>query len=439
MRDRWRPSAPRRARAAGLLLVSVLAPCGAPGATRAQAPAAPTARVSFDEAVRRALARNPSVATAAAGIIRAEGLLGEARAVIGPQINASVTTTTLNTGVEFSGVTVTPRNQVSVAGTAQVPILAAAAWARRAQAQDTYDIAELTLAETKRQTALAAADAYLTIVALHHVADADIRARDVAKAHFDLATELENKGSGSHLNTLRAQAQHMADEQLVEVAQLRLYRAQEALGVLMVANGPVDAADEPALAVPPIGTEETTNLVQLRADLKLFSAEQLAAERVVRDTSKEYWPTVNALFQPQSVYPGQFFLPQNSWRFLLQMEVPLFDFGQRASLRVQRQAAFDAARATYSGALTQASSEVRAAREAIASAERTLIASRAAADEAQQVVGITNVAFRSGAATNIEVIDAQRSARDADTAVAAVEDSLRRARLELLVALGRFP
>ena len=52
---------------------------------------------------------------------------------------------------------------------------------------------------------------------------------------------------------------------------------------------------------------------------------------------------------------------------------------------------------------------------------------------------ITNVSFRAGAATNIEVIDAERAARDADTAVAVAEDTLRRARLDLLTALGRFP
>ncbi len=82
---------------------------------------------------------------------------------------------------------------------------------------------------------------------------------------------------------------------------------------------------------------------------------------------------------------------------------------------------------------------MRTAREAVQSAERGLASARAAADEAQQVVNITNVSFRAGAATNIEVIDAERAARDADTAVAVAEDTLRRARLDLLTALGRFP
>ena len=82
---------------------------------------------------------------------------------------------------------------------------------------------------------------------------------------------------------------------------------------------------------------------------------------------------------------------------------------------------------------------MRAAREAVASGERGLASAQRAADQAQQVVNIVNISFRAGAATNIEVIDAERSARDADTAVAVAEDILRRARLDLLLALGRFP
>ena len=97
------------------------------------------------------------------------------------------------------------------------------------------------------------------------------------------------------------------------------------------------------------------------------------------------------------------------------------------------------ATAAFTGARTDADAQVRAAREAVASSERSLASARAAADQAQQVVNITNISFRAGAATNIEVIDAERVARDADTAVAVAEDQLRRARLELLNALGRFP
>ncbi|HEV3057309.1 MAG TPA: TolC family protein [Vicinamibacterales bacterium] len=395
----------------------------------------PVVRVTFPEAIQRAQDHNPTLAAAATGILRAEALLRQARAAALLQVSGNVTTTTLNTGVDFSGVTVTPRNQVTGTVTADMPILAAAAWAHRAQAQDAKDVADLSVAETRRQIAFATADAYLAIIAQRRVVEGNVRSRDVAKAHFDLAAELERRGTGSRLNALRAQQQVSSDEGLVEGARLALYRSQEALGVLIAADGPADAAEEPDFTVAAVQGD----LRMWRSDLKLFAAQQQAAERVVRDSSWDWYPTVDAIFQPSSTFPAQFFLPQNSWRFLIQANIPIFDSGQRGSVKAQRQADLERTRAVLAGAMTEANSEVRAAREAVASGERLLVSARAAADQAQQVVVITNVSFRAGAATNIEVIDAGRVARDTDTAVAVAEDQLRRARLELLNALGRFP
>ena len=211
----------------------------------AQTPA-PVARVTFKEAIDRAIEKNPTVAAAAAGILRAEGLLRQARAATRVQVTGAVTTTTLNRGVEFQGSTVTPRNQVTASLTADMPIVAAAAWARRAQAEGTKNVSELVVADARRQIAFATADAYLTIIAQRRVVDANTRARDVAKAHFDLATELEQRGSGSRLNALRAQQQYSTDDGLVEAARLALYRAQEALGVLIAVDGPADGRRRPA-------------------------------------------------------------------------------------------------------------------------------------------------------------------------------------------------
>jgi outer membrane protein TolC len=400
----------------------------------------PKLRVTFDEAIKRAIERNPTVQGAAAGILRAEGLLRQARAAPRLQVVGNVSTTTFNTGVAFQGTTVTPQNQLIASITADMPIVAAAAWARRAQAEDTRHVAELTVADTRRQVALATADAYLTIVAARRGVETNVRARDVAKAHFDLATELQQRGAGSRLNALRAQQQFSTDEALVETAGLALYRAQEALGVLIAADEPADAIDEPTFDVPAdASASQASSLMAFRTDLKLFAAEQQAAERIVRDSSKDWWPSIDAVFQPSSTYPSPFFLPGNSWRFMLQANAPLFDSGQRASSKIQRQAAVDEARSLFAGATVQAASQVRAAREAVSSGERSLAPARAAAGQAREVVDITNIAFRAGAATNIEVIDAERSARDAETAVAIAEDTLRRARLELLMALGRFP
>ncbi len=402
----------------------------------------PVERVTFADAIERAVARNPSAAIAAAGILRAEALLADARSATRLQVNGNVTTTTLNRGVEFEGATVTPRHSVTGTVDIRMPLYAPVVWAARTQAEDQRGIANLSAVETRRQTAVATADAYLTIIARKRVVEANVRARDVAQAHFELAAELERRGTGSRLNQIRAQQEVTTVEAVIESARLAVYRAQEALGVLLVASGPVDAADEPSLDVPPAEATPVapdSPFVLNRPDLQLFTAQQQAAERALRDTSKNYLPFLEAVLQPSTTYPGQFFTPTNSWRFLLQANVPIFDSGQRASRRLASQATLDEARATLAGAATTAASEVRAAREAAASAARSLASTQAAASQAQEVVDIVNISFRAGAATNIEVIDAERRARDADTQVAVAEDALRRARLEVLIALGRFP
>jgi len=428
---------------------------GGRSALIAQVPV-PTERVTFDEAVQRAIRNNPSVAIATAGILRAQALLVEARSATRLQVNGNVTTTTLNRGVEFDSQTVTPQSQLAAALDLRYPLYAPARWAQRAQADTARRVAEIGADDVRRQTALATADAYLTIIARRRVVEGNTRARDSARAHFDLAHQLQESGTGSRLNELRAQQELTLTEGIVEAAQLAVYRAQEALGVLLVADGPVDATVEPLFPTPPdtlaaaasapgagsdIGRApiDPSQPLLARTDLKLFAAEQQLAERVLSDSSKDRLPFLEAVFQPSSTYPGQLFFPQNTWRFLLQMNVPIYDSGQRQGLKLERQAALDVSRANLSRALTEARSEVRTAREAILSAERFLASARAAADQAQQVVNIVNISFRAGGATNIEVVDAERVARDADNAVAISEDSLRRARLDLLTALGLFP
>jgi len=406
----------------------------------AQMPPQPTESVSFAQAIERAVARNPSAAVAAAGILRAQALLASARADERLQVNGNVTVTTLNRGVKFEDTTVTPSNSLLGTIDIRMPLYAPATWARRAEAEEATGVATLGGAETRRQTALATADAYLTILARRKVLESNVRARDTSRAHFDLASQLEERGTGSRLNRLRAQQVVSSNETFIEAAQFAVYRAQEALGVLLVADGPVDAADEPNFAASPDSTAaEIGRLRSTRADLKLFDAEATAAEHTLANASKSRLPLVQGIFQPQAAYPAQFFTPQATWRVLFQVDVPIFDSGTRSADRTLRQSALDLAKATQAAAITNASSEVRTAREAVASAQRTLASARAAAAQAGEVVNIVNVSFRAGGATNIEVIDAERTARDTETAVAVAEDAQRRAQLDLLIALGQFP
>jgi len=406
------------------------------GAAQAQTPSAP-AQLEFDAAIRQALERNPSVSLAATSIARAEALLQQSRGAIMPSVSAGVTNITLDTERGFNGAITQPQNQFALTASASVPVLAAARWAAVNQARDQIEVATASAGEVRQQIAVAAAQAYLAVIAARRQVDVSERSLTSARAHLDYATKRLEGGAGSRLNQLRA-AQVVSDNELrLEGARLALRIAQEALGVLVVAGGPVDAGAEPALDVP--AQIEDTAWMSARPDLRTQAAVQRAAERVVRDSWKDWWPTATASFDPQYITPAGLFQPSRTWRFTVAVTQPVFEGGQRKAQRLLREITLDQTKITLTDLEIRARSEIRVAQESLRSRERALASARLAAEQSTEILRITTSAFEVGATTNLEVIDAQRSARDAETAAAVAEDFLRRARLDLLVALGRFP
>lgn len=391
--------------------------------------------VTFDEAVARAVENNHDVARAANAILGAEALLGRARAVILPTVEAYAAETVVDEERGFDDIVTQPRDQFSLGATVSVPVLAASDWARKTQAADRVEIARLEAAEVRRQVSVATAQAYLAVIAARRQVEVDERARDNARAQYDYAKTRFDGGAGSRLDALRAADVLATDEVLLERSRLVLRLSQEGLGVLMAADAPVDAAAEPVFGIPPEGAEED---LSIRTDLRLRTAEREAADRVLRDSWKDWLPSVVASFDPLYVDPAGAFQDSSTWRAVLAARFPIYLGGERIADRRLREAAVTAATIDLDQAELRARAEVRSARAAIEAAERGLVHARGSAEHAAEVLTITETAFRAGARTNIELVDAQRRARDAETAVGRAEDLLRQAKLELLVALGLF-
>jgi outer membrane protein TolC len=239
------------------------------------------------------------------------------------------------------------------------------------------------------------------------------------------------------VNQLRAAQAVSGDRFLLEQAQLGLRRAQEALGVALASDGPVDAGVEPAFDVPAVIDENTW--MQMRPDLLAEMATQRAAERVVKDSWIDWTPFPTVSFDPQLVTPSGLFAPSRTWRLTVSATQPLFDAGQRKATKRVRQTSVDQSKLAFSGLQIRARAEVRIAQESVQRLERALAIARTGVDQSTEVLRITTAAFEVGATTNIEVIDAQRLLRDAEAATATAEDAVRRAQLDLLVAVGRFP
>jgi outer membrane protein TolC len=405
-------------------------------ALRAQGPA--PAAVTFEQAIARALDRNPTIAQAATAIARADVLLREARTALLPTAVMRVTNVTIDEARGFSEGVFQPQNQFLFAPNVTVPIMAQRQWSAIGQARDQVEVANKSTAEVRQRVAISAAQTYLGVIVARRQLEVDERSLESAKAHLQDADRRLEGGVGSRLNQLRAAQAVAAAQARTEAARLGLRRAQEALGVLLADNGPVDAADEPVFDVP--ATIDENDWAVTRPDLQLQDALRRSSERVIRDAWRSWMPIVSAAFDPQLVTPAGLFQPAKTWRLTLSVTQPLFQGGQRKSLDV-RLAEVGATQAKLSESLIriQARSDIRVAQAGVDSHTRALASARQAADHAAEVLKITTTAYEVGATTNIEVIDAQRSARDAETIAAMAEDAVRRARLDLLVALGRFP
>ena len=394
-------------------------------------------RVSFDDAVRRAIEKNPTVMEAAQAILRAETLLQQANTVYRPTVSGNLTTTVLDSERGFNDLVTQPQVQSLLGASVAFSVLDAAGWARTVQAQDQIRVARLSVTETRRQVAIATAQAYLAVITLQRQVEVTAVARENAVAHVEYARTRLEAGAGSKLNELRASQELATDETLLEAARLALRRAQEALGVLMAADAPIDAAAEPALEVVP--APEDSGWLTQRADVQLVSAEIEAADRVFRDSWRDWVPIGSVSFEPSALTPAGLFTPSRTWRGFFSLSVPVFDGGARRATKRQREIAVETARIQLTDVELRARAELREAQAAIDSTERALQHARLAAQHAAEVLRITDLAYRAGATTNIELIDAQRRARDTDTIAVQVEDRVREARLDLLVAIGRFP
>jgi outer membrane protein TolC len=285
----------------------------------------------------------------------------------------------------------------------------------------------------------------------HNLAVAE-RARDTALVHLQHARARLQGGVGNRLDEVRAAQEAATTEAQVQTARTSLTRAQEALGLLAGADGPLDAADDgaapidshprvdgryPLPAAPPL--PQALAEAQRRSDVRAQEARAEALERARRNSFTDYLPLLAGVFQPFFLYPAIGVQPPAGWQAQLILTVPLYDGGLRYGQRRERAALSAQARVQLEAVLRQARADVRVAVTAAERADQALRAAQEAARLAGESLKLADLAYRAGATTNLEVIDAERRARDAESAAELAADTARQARLELLIASGRFP
>jgi len=402
-------------------------------------------KITLTEAVHRALLRNPNAQVATLEIDRADALLQETRSGSLPYLTANGTYTGLDndrntTSLAPDGTLVTKtlvhRNQLSANLTLTIPLLAPSRWVQWSQAKANLKTAEAGNQDVSRTVALAVARAYLAVVAQKRVVEINARALATDRAHYDYAHTRLVGGVGNRVDDVRAAQQVASDEAQLATSYTGRARAREALAVLIGEAQPVDVYDDVALAGT--STDPEAAIAQ-RKDVAAAKARLRVAEKVKSESWADYTPSLNGQFIPFYQNPSSFTTPETGWQALVVLSFPLVEGGLRRGQSQERAALVAEARSQYEALLRQTRSDIRVAVEEIRRADQAMKSAANAAKLAREALGLADLAYRAGATTNLEVVDAERRARDADTAAVIAEDNARQARLDLLAAAGQFP
>jgi outer membrane protein TolC len=246
-------------------------------------------------------------------------------------------------------------------------------------------------------------------------------------------------GSGNRLDEVRAAQELETDESQLAVALSNVTRAVEALGVLVGADGPIEVTEDLQLPNPPAPSEALQDAETARADIVAGKMRTEAARKVVRDDYADYLPLLTAVIEPFYQDPALSTVPQTGWQAQLVLTIPLYDGGQRYGQHKERKALYEESQIALDNLLRQARSDVRTAFDSVKRADEGLLSARNAAKLGHEALEMTNLAYREGATNDLEVVDAEQRARNADTAALVAEDAARQARIDLLSASGKFP
>jgi outer membrane protein len=414
--------------------------------------AAQPQRITFPDAVQRALGRNPSVLVALEEISRAHGIMREVRSGAIPTLNATGVYTRLDADRTTVAATLDPNNVVSNQvrtvqprdswiGSLQlaVPLIAPQRWVQWAHAAEQVDVARLSAEDVRRQVGVTTARTYVSVLAAHRLVEANQHAADNARDHLEDAKARLAVGSGNRLDLVRASQELATSESLLQAALTALIRTQETLGVLVGSDAPLDTTDDMQFPPMPAPAEAIDDAEQRRADIQAQRKRAQAAQHVVRDSYADYLPFLTGIAQPFASSYSSLTSPTSGWQAQLVLTLPLYDGGFRYGALEQRRAERDQAREILDAALREARSEVRSGFEALERADLSLAQAREASRLAGEALDITTLSYHAGASNDLDVVDAQRRARDADNAAAIAEDAARQARIDLLSATGRFP
>jgi outer membrane protein len=393
----------------------------------AEAPApAESAQLSRAEAVARALAANPEVRKSQAGLESLRGRKQEALADALPELDLVGTGTRFRDPAllnspgfddfppEFrDALRPIPASLYDGAFQLRQTLWSFKLGAAIKAARFGLDLGREDVRRTEHQVALSAIQAYHDyVLALEKVRVTEQSIVQKQK-HLDMARTRREAGVVTELDVLRSAVDLANAQAQLERARGEADQARGTLNAVMVR--PVDAPVVPTDALDrrpePASLEEVVAAALAnRAELKVAALNVRVYEQLVKVERGEGRPRLDFVggYGHSVRDPGNFFRDDFArWNAAVTLTVPVFDGFRSAGRVTQARASVSQAEQDLIAAENRIRLEAKQAVDRLRTAERVLDAAELNVAQAARAVEMTQANYRYGAATTIDVLDAQ--------------------------------
>jgi len=402
----------------------------------------------LDELVAAARAANSDLRLAAARVQEAEGLAREAGAAYYPEVlaGAAASRSRVSTRTAPPGGAPLERTQYQLLASTSFEIdfwgryarTAEAARAKLLGARYAHALVELTLTGAVAQAyfALRALDAQLAVLDETLRLRAESLAIARARLQAGLAAELDVYQAQAALTEAQVQRRETARSRALVERQLAALTGRLDLRLAARTPGPGLFA-LPVPPAPPPGLPSA--LLERRPDIRAAEQQLVAANALIGTARAELFPSISltgALGAQSAELSELLSSGAGIWSLGFGLALPIFDAGRRSARVEQAEARREQALAVYQRSIESGFREVSDALVNLAetAASEAELRSRLAA--ARGALELSTLRYESGYSPYLEVLDAQRTANDAELAL--VRNRLARLvfSVDLMKALG---
>jgi outer membrane protein TolC len=405
-----------------------------PAPTEAPTEAAPP--LTLEQAQQTALERNPTIRATQYELDRAEALLRQAWAGLLPNLGASfqhvmadeptvVNFDMFGSSDLFGGgqeIVVRQQHNTQLGLSARQPLFNGPMYPRIRMARLSRRLSELTVEQVRHQMALGVAQAFYGALSAQRTLGLverilQLAEEDVAAARARLAAQ-----AGLAIDVARAELQLQTTRTQEQSTRLALENARDGLALLMG----IDPDELPPLADPPRPTEALAGMEEMldeaqqrRLDLRQAEEQVKLARLNLRSTWLGFAPTLDLNWGLTHILTdlGGFGDRRTSWNLAIVASLPLFDGGYRYGQLREQRAQLAQAELNLESLRQSVRVQIRQAFRAWQTALHTVAISQRQLELARDAYRLARASYAAGAASNLEVVDAQRTLAQAEVDV----------------------